>query len=79
MAAVSLFWNTNMAAVTSCENALFMQNLAYDGGVCKEGLVTIFTILDSPLQRIHVALTSINIYKQRLLQKGKRDKRRQTV
>ena len=22
MAAVSLFWNTNMAAVTSCENAL---------------------------------------------------------
>ena len=23
MAAVLLFWNTNMAAVTSCENALF--------------------------------------------------------
>ena len=23
MAAVSLFWNTNMAAVTSCENALY--------------------------------------------------------
>ena len=32
MAAVSLFWNTNMAAVTSCENALYLrprlQNLA---------------------------------------------------
>ena len=24
MAAVSLFWNTNMAAVTSCENALYL-------------------------------------------------------
>jgi len=24
MAAVPLFWNTNMAAVTSCENALFL-------------------------------------------------------
>ena len=23
MAAVSLFWDTNMAAVTSCENALY--------------------------------------------------------
>ena len=23
MAAVSLFWNTNIAAVTSCENALY--------------------------------------------------------
>ena len=32
MAAVSLFWNTIMAAVTSCENALYLrprlQNLA---------------------------------------------------
>ena len=27
MAAVSLFWNTNMAAVTSCENALFSTTL----------------------------------------------------
>ena len=26
MAAVSLFWNTNMAAVTSCENALKVLN-----------------------------------------------------
>ena len=26
MAAVSLFWNTNMAAVTSCENALSENN-----------------------------------------------------
>ena len=25
MAAISLFWNTNMAAVTSCEHALFLQ------------------------------------------------------
>ena len=24
MAAVSLFWNTNMAAVTSCENTLYI-------------------------------------------------------
>ena len=24
MAAVSLFWNTNIAAVTSCENALYI-------------------------------------------------------
>ena len=24
MAAVSLFWNTNMASVTSCENALLV-------------------------------------------------------
>ena len=24
MAAVSLLWNTNMAAVTSCENALYI-------------------------------------------------------
>ena len=26
MAAVSLFWNTNMAAVTSCENAPYSQS-----------------------------------------------------
>ena len=26
MAAVSLFWDTNMAAVTSCENALYTGN-----------------------------------------------------
>ena len=25
MAAISLFWNTNMAAVTSCENALVIR------------------------------------------------------
>ena len=28
MAAVSLFWNTNMAALTSCENALSRQIMA---------------------------------------------------
>ena len=27
MAAVLLFWNTNMAAVTSCENALLSRNV----------------------------------------------------
>ena len=32
MAAVSLFWKTNMAAVKSCENALFL-----DKGFDKEG------------------------------------------
>ena len=30
MAAVPLFWNTNMAAVTSCENALFLMDLFTD-------------------------------------------------
>ena len=29
MAAVSLFWNTNMAAVTSCENALLLFNVYF--------------------------------------------------
>ena len=29
MAAVSLFWNTNMAAVTSCENALYILGSVY--------------------------------------------------
>ena len=28
MAAISLFWDTNMAAVTSCENTLYV--LSYD-------------------------------------------------
>ena len=28
MTAVSLFWNTNMAALTSCENALSRQIMA---------------------------------------------------
>ena len=31
MVAVSLFWDTNMAAVTSCENTLLKSNLPDDG------------------------------------------------
>ena len=30
MAAVSLFWDTNMAAVTSCENTLFCKALFFE-------------------------------------------------
>ena len=29
MAAVLLFWNTNMAAVTSCENTLLIEESTY--------------------------------------------------
>ena len=31
MAAVSLFWDTNMAAVTSCENTLYRDDTIHDG------------------------------------------------
>ena len=34
MAAVSLFWDTNMAAATSCENTLY-QELAYQNEILK--------------------------------------------
>ena len=34
MAAVSLFWDTNMAAVTSCENTLY-QELVYQNEILK--------------------------------------------
>ena len=30
MAAVSLFWNTNMVAVTSCENALYRKSRIWE-------------------------------------------------
>ena len=38
MAAVSLFWDNNMAAVTSCENALLTGSLSNDDGDVKENV-----------------------------------------
>ena len=42
MAAIPLFWNTNMAALTSCENALLV-----DASFDRE-----LTLFDIPLSRI---------------------------
>ena len=39
MAAIPLFWKTNMAAVTSCENALYVENARW---ISWERALTIF-------------------------------------
>ena len=50
MAALSLFWDTNMAAVTSCENTLLIQESMYGmspkkSGGCREVAVSGNTII----------------------------------
>ena len=45
MAAVSLFWNTNMAAVTSCENALYILGSVY------KTWRTVFFLLATPMKQ----------------------------
>ena len=50
MAALSLFWDTNMAAVTSCENTLLIQESMYGmspqkSGGCREVAVSGDTII----------------------------------
>ena len=56
MAAVSLFWDTNMAAVTSSENTLFINH--------------VITLLPAPraegffnVKRLNKLLSSVNFYK----------------
>ena len=44
MAAVSLFWNTNMAAVTSCENALFGRSARVGTAYATVGLEGVFVL-----------------------------------
>ena len=49
MAAISLFWNTNMAAVTSCENALVIR--AWVHATSSPGLLGCYALL-TPFYRI---------------------------
>ena len=47
MAAVSLFWDTNMAAVTSCENTLFL--LMVEG--VRKMITPVFMIYEAQLRK----------------------------
>ena len=60
MAAVSLFWNTNLAAVTSCENAIYPLIFGYFLlDTCTNNLKCEISSFD-PFEHLLVLITSKN-------------------
>ena len=57
MAAVSLFWDTNMAAVTSCENTLYISRTGLVAGLSfrnNENAVFVFEITKTKIPKFTV-------------------------
>ena len=70
MAAVSLFWDTNMAAVTSYENALLESLSNDDGDVTENGKKSIgldkekkpSSAMTSRFNFLYISLPSLHVY-----------------
>ena len=59
MAVVSLFWNTNIAAVSSCENALYRPHILHPKAIRFKDL---FPLLNLPINEFISSVYSLKEY-----------------